>query len=81
MAAIFHILFKVLAFAIYLLFANAMGFILSFVVLTILLSMDFWTVKNISGRLLVGLRWWNHVDEDGQSHWVFESRKKVGVPI
>ncbi|PIK46975.1 putative Golgi apparatus membrane protein TVP23-like B [Apostichopus japonicus] len=38
--------------------------------------MDFWVVKNISGRLLVGLRWWNHVDEDGQSHWVFESRKK-----
>lgn len=37
--------------------------------------MDFWTVKNITGRLLVGLRWWNHVDEDGKSHWVFENRK------
>ena len=41
----------------------------------ILLSMDFWTVKNISGRLLVGLRWWNHVNEDGVSHWIFENRK------
>ncbi|MBW01771.1 Golgi apparatus membrane protein TVP23 B, partial [Eschrichtius robustus] len=26
-------------------------------------------------RLMVGLRWWNHIDEDGKSHWVFESRK------
>lgn len=24
---------------------------------------------------MVGLRWWNHIDEDGKSHWVFESRK------
>lgn len=38
-------------------------------------SMDFWTVKNITGRLLVGLRWWNFVDEDGQNHWKYESAK------
>ncbi|CAF1117330.1 unnamed protein product [Brachionus calyciflorus] len=37
--------------------------------------MDFWTVKNITGRLLVGLRWWNHIDESGQSKWIFENRK------
>ncbi|KAG9464457.1 hypothetical protein GDO78_019906, partial [Eleutherodactylus coqui] len=30
---------------------------------------------NITGRLLVGLRWWNQVDDDGKSHWVYESRK------
>ncbi|XP_030150762.1 Golgi apparatus membrane protein TVP23 homolog B isoform X2 [Lynx canadensis] len=30
---------------------------------------------NVTGRLMVGLRWWNHIDEDGKSHWVFESRK------
>ena len=24
---------------------------------------------------MVGLRWWNHIDEDGKSHWVFESRE------
>merc|ERR1712232_1274472 len=29
--------------------------------------------KNITGRLLVGLRWWNHVRDDGTSEWVFES--------
>ena len=39
--------------------------------------MDFWTVKNITGRLLVGLRWWNHIDENGQSKWIFENRKVI----
>uniref|UniRef100_H2R9K5 Golgi apparatus membrane protein TVP23 homolog n=1 Tax=Pan troglodytes TaxID=9598 RepID=H2R9K5_PANTR len=36
---------------------------------------DFYCVRNVTGRLMVGLRWWNHIDEDGKSHWVFESRK------
>lgn len=30
--------------------------------------------ENVTGRLLVGLRWWNQVNEDGHSHWMFESR-------
>ena len=42
--------------------------------------MDFWTVKNVSGRLLVGLRWWNDVDEAGQNHWRFESFEARGRP-
>ncbi|VDP19318.1 unnamed protein product [Soboliphyme baturini] len=37
-------------------------------------ALDFWTVKNVTGRLLVGLRWRNYVDEDGSSHWQFESK-------
>ncbi|KAG3279481.1 TVP23B-like [Ictidomys tridecemlineatus] len=37
----------------------------------ILLSCDFWAIKNVTGRLM----WWNHIDEDGKSHRVFESRK------
>jgi len=40
----------------------------------VLLSMDFWNCRNVSGRRLVGLRYWNQVDEDGESYWVFESR-------
>ncbi|KAF8633987.1 hypothetical protein AX15_001163 [Amanita polypyramis BW_CC] len=28
----------------------------------------------LQGRILVGLRFWNQVDEDGESYWVFESR-------
>lgn len=30
--------------------------------------------QNVSGRTLVGLRFWNQVDDDGESYWVFESR-------
>ena len=32
------------------------SFIGSFVTVTLLLSLDFWTVKNITGRIMVGLR-------------------------
>lgn len=28
----------------------------------------------MSGRVLVGLRFWNQVDESGASYWVFESK-------
>ncbi|XP_056390364.1 Golgi apparatus membrane protein TVP23 homolog A isoform X6 [Hyla sarda] len=31
--------------------------------------------QNVTGRLLVGLRWWNQIDEDGRSHWIFEAKK------
>jgi hypothetical protein len=30
-------------------------------------------VQNISGRLLVGLRWWNEIGEEGENIWKFES--------
>ena len=32
------------------------SFIGSFVLIILLLSLDFWTVKNVSGRILAGLR-------------------------
>lgn len=76
MITLFHLLFRILALFVYELcgwFSN--GFIGSFIVIVILLSMDFWTIKNITGRLMVGLRWWNYIDDEGQSHWVFEARK------
>lgn len=47
--------------------------VLLFVVIVLLLAFDFWTVKNVSGRLLCGLRWWNETGPDGESVWVFES--------
>lgn len=40
-------------------------------------SADFWVTKNLSGRLLVGLRWWNEVKEDGSEEWKFESAHEV----
>ncbi|KAJ3334352.1 Golgi apparatus membrane protein TVP23 A [Blyttiomyces sp. JEL0837] len=29
---------------------------------------------NVTGRLLVGLRWWNEIREDGTEEWIFESK-------
>ncbi|XP_061561283.1 Golgi apparatus membrane protein TVP23 homolog B isoform X1 [Phycodurus eques] len=75
-ASFFHLFFRVCASLVYLLCERiSNGFIGGMVAIILLLSCDFWTVKNITGRLMVALRWWNQVDEDGQSHWVFESRK------
>ncbi|TXT10635.1 hypothetical protein VHUM_02140 [Vanrija humicola] len=55
-------------------------YVLSIVVVVVLLSLDFWNTRNIAGRTLVGLRYWNEVDEDGESAWVFESRDASHVP-
>ena len=52
-------------------------FLSIFVLLILLISFDFWTVKNVTGRLLVGLRWWNFIDDEGKSHWIFENKNKT----
>ena len=47
---------------------------LIFIITILLLAADFYYLKNIAGRRLVGLRWWNEVNaQSGDSHWVFES--------
>ncbi|XP_077684847.1 Golgi apparatus membrane protein TVP23 homolog A isoform X4 [Eretmochelys imbricata] len=81
LATFFHLFFRVSAIVTYLLcdwFSKS--FVACFVIILLLLSFDFWSVKNVTGRLLVGLRWWNQIDEDGKSHWVFEA-KKVSASI
>ncbi|XP_066560541.1 Golgi apparatus membrane protein TVP23 homolog B [Amia ocellicauda] len=76
LASFFHLFFRISAILVYLLCGIlSSSFIACMVTIILLLSCDFWTVKNITGRLMVGLRWWNQVDDDGKSHWVFESRK------
>mmetsp|Transcript_31770 Transcript_31770/g.51810 ORF Transcript_31770/g.51810 Transcript_31770/m.51810 type:complete len:242 (+) Transcript_31770:178-903(+) len=78
-AALFHFLFKALAVLTYV-FGTwfSSNFIFLFVLCVLLLAADFWTVKNVTGRLLVGLRWWSHVSEDGKTDWVFESLEDLG---
>jgi hypothetical protein len=50
------------------------NYILIFILTVTLLAFDFYYLKNIAGRRLVGLRWWNEVNsQTGQSNWVFES--------
>jgi hypothetical protein len=79
---IFHFLFKGLALFFYIFggwfasdsnggFSDA-TFIVVTIICMLLLAADFWVVKNITGRLLVGLRWWNKVEGD-TTKWVFES--------
>merc|ERR1711953_1190845 len=73
--AFFHFFFRVSALTVYLfgtLFSGS--FMGIFVSVILLLSLDFWTVKNVSGRIMVGLRWWNYINESGDSEWHFESR-------
>ncbi|KAL8433458.1 hypothetical protein Efla_001276 [Eimeria flavescens] len=47
-------------------------FVVTFVLTLVLLSLDFWTVKNVSGRKLVGLCWRQRVAADGSAKWVFQ---------
>ncbi|XP_028843338.1 Golgi apparatus membrane protein TVP23 homolog B [Denticeps clupeoides] len=78
LASFFHLFFRTSAILVYVLCELlSSSFIAGMVTIILLLSCDFWTVKNVTGRLLVGLRWWNQVDEDGKSHWVFEARKET----
>lgn len=76
-AAFFHVIFKLFSFLFYL-FGGLFGqdFISTFVAVILLISMDFWVVKNVTGRLLAGLRWSNYIDDSGNSHWIFENAAK-----
>ena len=70
----FTLLFKTLAIVAFLIL-GLFGFsdALIFIIVVILNAFDFWFVKNVSGRILVGLRWWNEVRDDGTEVWIFES--------
>jgi len=74
-AAFFHVIFKLTALLIYYpvawLVSSYQQILL--IVIVLVLAADFWTNKNITGRVMVGLRWWNSVSEDGTNVWHFES--------
>ena len=75
-AAFFHVIFKIgsiLAYLIGIFWSSS--YVAIFIATTLLLAADFWAVKNVTGRLLVALRWWNKINEDGSSEWIFESGK------
>lgn len=73
-AGFFHAAFKACAFIMFLIGTLVLSnTVVTFISVTLLLAADFWVTKNVSGRLLVGLRWWNNIKEDGESEWVFES--------
>lgn len=51
--------------------------IFTFIIIVLFAAFDFWTVKNITGRILVNLRWWSEIDEHGNEKWIFESNEKA----
>jgi hypothetical protein len=72
---IFTIIFKISAIVSFILLDKLSGSeAMAYLVVILLGSVDFWITKNISGRMLVGLRWWNEVKEDGKEVWIFESK-------
>lgn len=65
---LFHFGFRTLAVIVYLFlgwFVHDGASIFVFVITALLLALDFWQVKNVSGRLLVGLRWWQEQTDKG----------------
>ena len=49
------------------------GTVYIFCIVLISTCVDFWFVKNVAGRKLLGLRWWNGDDPLGRDGWTFES--------
>ncbi|CDW76228.1 UNKNOWN [Stylonychia lemnae] len=47
--------------------------IMVYIIVIVLSAFDFYVVKNITGRILVGLRWQQYIDENGREQWNFQS--------
>jgi hypothetical protein len=76
-----HFFFKALGLASYMFLNLFIGnYTMTFIVVILLAVFDFWVVKNLTGRMLVGLRWWSQVNPDGTEEWKFEglNEKKSG---
>lgn len=82
MICIFTIIFKIGAIASFILLdIFVSNEAIAYLVVIILSAADFWTTKNISGRILVGLRWWNEVKENGEEVWIFESKNESKIKL
>ena len=80
--ALMTVLLKLLA-LIFFLFFNIFtsNEALVMIIVISLIAADFWYTKNISGRILVGLRWWNNYDANTQENtWRFESKNEIKEP-
>ena len=76
-----HFFFKVLAIGAYFFLNLFIGNkTMTFITVILFAVFDFWSVKNLTGRMLVGLRWWSQVNADGTEEWKFEGldEKKSG---
>jgi hypothetical protein len=65
-ACMFHVGFKAASICSFLFLNAILGEeILTFIIVVLFAAVDFWTVKNVTGRILVNLRWWSEIDEWG----------------
>ena len=39
-----------------------------------MMSFDFWAVKNVCGRIMVGLFWTTEFDDDGKQSYIYVSK-------
>jgi hypothetical protein len=66
-----HMIFKIVTVVFYIL--GGWFYLIIFLLCGVLAAVDFWIVKNISGRLLVRLLWWNETNPHTQKNeWRFE---------
>ena len=72
--ALLHVVLKIAVVFLYLVLPLITASFNQLVFVVILAAIDFWIVKNLSGRLLVGLRWWIDFNEDGEEQWKFECK-------
>lgn len=55
-------------------FALSSYSIVDFTLVLLCAAVDFWTIKNITGRKLVGMTWWMRInDQTGDEEWIFHS--------
>ena len=69
--ALIHIVLKIIIVGVFLLLSWFVSSLTVLEIVVILAAIDYWIVKNLAGRLLVGLRWWVDFDELGEEHWKF----------
>ena len=74
-ACLFHLIFKVIPVGIYFIFPIFLSAkITTYIGILIFSAIDFWATKNVTGRLLVGLRWWSEPLLNGKDKWFFECK-------
>ena len=72
---LFTLLFKITS-IIFFLIGFGIKFSVIYLITVIFGAIDFWITKNLSGRYLVGLRWWNEINEKREEIWIFESKNE-----
>ena len=78
LVALIYVILKlsaILSFIILTFFVNNDAIVM--LVIILLGAADFWFTKNVTGRLLVGLRWWNQIKpKTNEEVWIFESKNE-----